>query len=283
MEHRIFYAPVNHPRLGDELDLPFKHAIGAYRVAPHVWNVGGNDDVCSYLIDTADGLVLLDSGYRASAYLLVDRIWRLGFDPANIRKVLLSHWHWDHVNGASYIHGLSGCEIWLSPQDEILHQKWKDDTSELPMVPYEVTNFYDFDEPINVGNMSIRVRLTPGHTPGAVTFFFEDSDENTGKTYRCAMHGGLGVPMMRPENLQKWDLTEDIVRRFVRDCDELEKLDVDITLPSHINMGNVLANIPIDKNDYSVWVAPYAWKDIVQSRKELVQSYYPANFFESES
>ena len=280
MGQKIFYAPVNHPHLGDELNLLFKHAIDAYCVAPHVWNMGGNNDVCAYLMDTGDGLVLLDTGYRASVYLMVDHIWRLGFDPADIHKVLLSHWHWDHANGASYIQGLSDCEIWLSQQDEVLYQKWKDDTSELPMAPYDVANFYDFQKPIEVGSMSIHVRLTPGRTPGAVAFFFDDTDESTGKTYCCAMHGGLEIPIMRPENLQKWDITKVIVRQFIRDCDELEQLDIDIAFPSHLNMGNVLANMPANKSDYSTWVAPYTWKHIVESRKRLVQTYYTKSFFE---
>lgn len=280
MNKAIYYAPVSHPRLGDELDLPHRHVIDAYRVAPHVWNVGGNDDVCCYLVDSGDGLVLLDTGYRASAYLLVDHIWRAGFDPKDIRKVLLSHWHWDHVNGASYIQGLSDCEIWLSAVDETLHQKWKDDTSELPMVPYETTNAYDFSKPLEIGGLSITVRPVPGHTPGAVAFSFSDTDEETGETYRCAMHGGLGVPMMKPENRGKWDITEDMVRQFVADCDELSRWDVDITLPSHVNMGNVIPNIPEDRSDYRVWVAPYAWDDILRDRRDVVLGYYPAGFFE---
>lgn len=276
----IYYAPVSHPRLGDELDCPRRHAIDVYRVAPHVWNVGGNDDVCCYLIDSGDGLVLLDTGYRASVYLLIDHIWQAGFDPRGIRKVLLSHWHWDHVNGASYIQGLSGCEIWLSAVDEKLHQKWKDDVSELPMAPYEITDTYEFSRPLEIGRLSIETRLVPGHTPGAVAFLFSDTDESTGRTYRCAMHGGLGVPMMRPEIRGKWDITEAMVRQFVSDCEELSRWHVDIMLPSHVNMGNVIPNIPEDRNDYRTWIAPYAWGDVLRDRKNVVLGYYPKEFFE---
>jgi len=52
-----------------------------YRAAPHVWQVGGQDDVCAYLLDCGgEGLILIDTGYRASLYLLIDRIWRAGFE-----------------------------------------------------------------------------------------------------------------------------------------------------------------------------------------------------------
>ena len=56
---------------------PFKIADGLYYV--------GDKKVCIHLIDTADGLILLDSGYYGTAHLLIDSIWRLGFDPANVR------------------------------------------------------------------------------------------------------------------------------------------------------------------------------------------------------
>src|SRR5699024_9426366 len=143
MEKKIFYAPVNHPRCGDDLEHPWKYAVPAYRVTPHVWNVGGQDDVCSYLFDTGEGLILIDTGYRASLYLLIDRIHSIGYDPRDIKKILLSHWHWDHVNGCAALAALSGAQVWISKEDEVFHQRFKDDTSEMPMVDYTATNFYD--------------------------------------------------------------------------------------------------------------------------------------------
>lgn len=273
-EKKIFYAPVNHPRLGDDLEHPWKYAVAAYRVAPHVWQVGGNDDVCVYLLDTGEGLILLDTGYRASFYLMLNEIWKLGYDPRDIKKILLSHWHWDHVNGARYLHEMSGCEVWLSKEDEVMHQMHDGRTDHLPMVPYEVTNLYD-DKPIVLGRFSIEVTLAPGHTPGCVAFRFTDTDEETGKTYICAMHGGVGVVMMRPDLLEEWSLTEEIAHRFVRQTAELAEWKVDILLPSHINMGNVLPNIPEDRTDYSPWIADYAWRDTMLSRIEIVKGYYP--------
>lgn len=277
MEKKIFYAPVNHPRFGDDMEHPWKYAVDAYRVAPHVWQVGGQDDVCVYLLDSGEGLILIDTGYRASFYLMLDQIWRLGYDPAKIKKILLSHWHWDHVNGARYLQEMSGCEVWLSKEDEVMHQMHKDRTDHLPMVDFTVTNFYD-DAPIQLGRFSIQVKLAPGHTPGAVAFLFSDTDDETGKTYACAMHGGIGVPMMRPENLEEWSLTREIAFQFVEDCAELAKWKVDIMLPSHLNMGNVLPNIPEDKTDYQVWIDPEAWGETMLGRAEVVKGYYPEHY-----
>ncbi len=281
MEKKIFYAPVNHPRCGDDLEHPWKYAVPAYRVTPHVWNVGGQDDVCSYLFDTGEGLILIDTGYRASLYLLIDRIHSIGYDPRDIKKILLSHWHWDHVNGCAALAALSGAQVWISKEDEVFHQRFKDDTSEMPMVDYTATNFYDDDKPITLGRFTIHTVLTPGHTPGATSFRWEDTDEETGKTYRCAMHGGIGVGLMTPQMLARFGGKKEEAIRFAKDCEEkLANWKVDIPVPSHLNQGNVLPNIPEDKSDYSVWVADYAWRESMLSRAQMVKEMYPEEFEE---
>lgn len=276
MEKKLFYAPVEHPRCGDDLEHPWKYAVPAYKAAPHVWQVGGQDDVCAYLLDSGEGLILIDTGYCASFYLLIDRIWRAGYDPKQIKKILLSHWHWDHVNGARYLQELTGAEVWISSIDEEQHQLWKDRTDPLPMVDYKVDHFYDDSTTIDLGRFSIHTRLTPGHTPGATSFWFDDTDETTGEIFRCAMHGGIGVGLMAKSYLEENGLSLELPHIFIKDCLELaDSWKVDICLPSHLNQGNVKPNIPEDKTDYRVWIDGELWGDVLRDRAEAVKKMYP--------
>lgn len=276
MEKKLFYAPVEHPRCGDDLEHTWKYAVPAYKAAPHVWQVGGQDDVCAYLLDSGEGLILIDTGYRASFYLLIDRIWRAGYDPKQIKKILLSHWHWDHVNGARYLQELTGAEVWISSIDEEQHQLWKDRTDPLPMVDYKVDHFYDDSTTIDLGRFSIHARLTPGHTPGATSFWFDDTDETTGEIFRCAMHGGIGVGLMAKSYLEENGLSLELPHIFIKDCLELaDSWKVDICLPSHLNQGNVKPNIPEDKTDYRVWIDGELWGDVLRDRAEAVKKMYP--------
>lgn len=276
MKKKLFYAPVEHPRCGDDLEHPWKYAVPAYKAAPHVWQVGGQDDVCAYLLDSGEGLILIDTGYRASFYLLIDRIWRAGYDPKQIKKILLSHWHWDHVNGARYLQELTGAEVWISSIDEEQHQLWKDRTDPLPMVDYKVDHFYDDSTTIDLGRFSIHTRLTPGHTPGATSFWFDDTDETTGEIFRCAMHGGIGVGLMAKSYLEENGLSLELPHIFIKDCLELaDSWKVDICLPSHLNQGNVKPNIPEDKTDYRVWIDGELWGDVLRDRAEAVKKMYP--------
>ena len=285
MEKKFFYASTA-GRLGmskEALATHWEHAIPVYRNAPHVWNVGGQDNVASFLIDTGDGLILIDTGLCPETfYLVIDRIWRSGHDPMDIKKIFLTHWHGDHSSCARYLHEMTGAEIWLSKEDEVEHQRSLHDEEFKKYIPpmnipdYTVTNFYDDDKPIVMGNMTIRTKLCPGHTPGVTSFFFEDTDEKTGKTYRCALHGGLGVnPMMRPQNLTELGYPVEMAHRFIRDCYELAKMPVDIALSSHLNQANILPNIPKDPDDYTVFIADYAWADVLINRADATKEFYP--------
>ena len=81
--------------------------------------------------------------------------------------------------------------------------------------------------------------------------------------------------MMREDQLKKDGYPVELAHRFVMDCYELAKLPVDIALSSHLNQANILPNIPKDPNDYSVFVADYAWADVLINRADAVKALYP--------
>ncbi len=263
---------------------PWDHTVPAYRVAPHVWNVGGNDDVAAYLMDTGEGLILIDSAYEQSVYLIVDRIYSLGYKPQDIKKILLSHWHGDHTQGARLLQELAGgkehCEIWLSREDEETHQRTALDTKPFSVLPYEVTNFYSDDEPIKMGRFTIRTKLCPGHTLGVTSFFFDDTDEESGETVHVAMHGGMGTFTMYPDSPmgKSEGVTPEVAFRYVSDCLEMAEWPVDINMSSHLNQTNTDENIPEDLNDWRWFVAPYSWHDMLVNRAEDVMEKYPEKY-----
>lgn len=86
MEKKFFYTAPKPVRCGMALDRRWEHAVPVYRMAPHVWNVGGQDDVSVYLLDSGEGLILLDTEYEETLYLVINNIWSLGFNPKDIKK-----------------------------------------------------------------------------------------------------------------------------------------------------------------------------------------------------
>ena len=57
---------------------PWEAYVEPFAMAPGVWYISGNDWVACYLIDTGDGLILIDTAMHESAYLMIENIRKLG-------------------------------------------------------------------------------------------------------------------------------------------------------------------------------------------------------------
>ncbi len=167
---------------------PFKIADNLYYV--------GDKKVCIHLVDTGDGLILIDSGYFGAAHLLVDNIWRAGFDPRDIKLIIHTHGHTDHYGASDEFRRMYGCKLAISRVDEEVLRPLREEGRAmhgffpLSKVP-EFDMLIEDGDVIEMGNTKIRCVLTPGHTPGVITLFFDTTYE--GKTYPVGLYGGAGI------------------------------------------------------------------------------------------
>ena len=170
-----------------------------FHVVGNVYAVGLNW-VCCYLLDTSEGLVLIDCAMQEQLYQLTDNIHRLGFDPRKIRKLLLTHGHFDHCGAAAALQEMSGCEIWVGEGDRFFFTERRDLIAFEDHVPeFAITGCYDYSKPIDLGDTQLEVVHCPGHTPGVSSFFFTVKHEGT--ELNCAIHGGLGSRVVTKEYL----------------------------------------------------------------------------------
>src|ERR1035437_1577496 len=73
--------------------------------------------VCAYVVETADGLVVVDTGYDKDGDLLANNIRSLGLDPAKVKLILLTHMHSDHAGGTKRLAGISGAKVMIHEKD----------------------------------------------------------------------------------------------------------------------------------------------------------------------
>lgn len=248
---------------------PWLLKTAPFRVAPHVYYVG-NTWVGAYLLDGGDELALIDTTVFEDVYQVIEGIWELGFDPRKIKNILLSHCHIDHSGGVNQIKSISGAAVWQSKEDtDFMTQPANLDLGDMfKMVPYQVDANYDDDKPLKVGNLTVRTKLTPGHTPGTTTFFIEDKDDS-GKPLVVAMHGGVGPNTMNDEYFERFGLDKGLRRRFIEDCDALKAVPVDISVPSHPAHGDLMQRIGDDPMDYASLVDPEEWARFLEIRKNF--------------
>lgn len=250
---------------------PWAVQVIPFRVGPRAYYVG-NKWVGAYLIDCKDGLILIDTMTSETVYLLFEAIRTLGFDPHDIKHILLSHCHCDHVYGARMLQEYSGASVWLSQIDHefIDHPANKEMDDIFRVVPYRVDYFYDDEKPIRLGDVTVRTRLTPGHTPGTTTFFVDMPDEN-GNILTMAMHGGVGTLTFSPDYIEKYGLDETLGKRFLDDCEDMKKIHVDITAPSHPAHFDLFERCPEDRNDYRPFVCEEDWEKFLETRIQFTK------------
>lgn len=194
---------------------PFAIADGLYFV--------GTYQASSHLIDTGDGLILIDTGYASTASMVLDSIHALGFDPKDIRYIIHTHHHGDHVDATPEIVRASGAKTIISvPDFPILKQHHF--TADLTIEDGGV---------LTLGDVTIRFILTPGHTVGTISLFFERTYK--GKTYCVGTFGGAGVNTLVPESR---DYYPGCRRDYLASIAKLEKEQVDIFIGNHVWNNN---------------------------------------------
>lgn len=255
---------------------PWELAIEPFQVAPHTWYVAGQTWVGCYLIDTGDGLILIDTAITESAYMLVDSIYKLGFSPKQIKKILISHAHFDHCGAARLMQELTGAELWMSKEDWDFMQKCPNETLILDKddhpQPFTPDHFYSDDEPVRLGNIEVRTLLTPGHTAGCTSFFWEVENPVNGEKYVCAMHGGVGANTMNDKYYATSQyLTPAYRDRFFADEEKVASIHVDIALPSHPNQIEIVDRAGQYTDESQPFLDTTVWGDFLKERVRQVK------------
>ena len=255
---------------------PWELAVEPFQVSPQTWYVSGQKWVGAYLIDTGEGLILIDTGISESLYLMVDAIYRLGRRPEEIRMILLSHAHLDHFGGAAAMSRLTGAPLYMSREDERFMRECPAETElghDIWHVQHiRVDHFYDDETPICLGNIRIRTMLTPGHTVGCTSFFWQEKNPVNGQIYTIAMHGGVGSNTMNDAYYAESAYLKPALRdRFLADAEKLKAMHVDIALPSHPNQIEILDRAGTYTHETQPYLDDTVWADFIDERVRQVR------------
>jgi len=144
-----------------------------YRVIDDIYYVGTNE-IAQFLITTPQGHILLDTGFEASVPRLRENIEALGFRYRDIKLVLTSHAHIDHVQAHALVRRQTGARVVASAADApVIEGGGKGDPlydGELAWTPCPVDRKVNDGEQVTLGGITLTAHLTPGHTQGATTW-----------------------------------------------------------------------------------------------------------------
>jgi metallo-beta-lactamase class B len=157
------------------------------RIHANTYEVG-TCGISSVLIVGDQGDVLIDGGPEEAADLVADNIRRLGYRVEDIRFILHSHEHFDHVGGIAKLQRLSGAMVISSvPAKKVLETGTPsaDDPQSgtlKPFPPASVGRTIVDGQEVRLGNLMLTAMATPGHTPGALSWRWVSCDGGVCRT-----------------------------------------------------------------------------------------------------
>jgi len=138
----------------------------------------GTCGIAAILIVGPEGHTLIDSGTDAGAKVVAANIRKLGFKPADVNTLLMTHEHHDHVGGMARLQKLTGAHLVASPRAAPVLDSGIADPDDPQAMEHarfpaahvtDVLNLKDGEARI-LGATELRAMATPGHTPGATSW-----------------------------------------------------------------------------------------------------------------
>ena len=174
-----------------------------YKVFDNLYWLGTRQH-SSWALKTSAGLVIIDTNFAwATQPEILDGLAKLGLNPRDIKYVILSHAHGDHDQGAPELQSKYGAHVVMGGPD------WEDTLKRAPDVAGGVPKRGSDDisvgpegKKLTVGDTTINIVFTPGHTVGTLSYVFPVKDN--GKTVMVAYSGGTLTGAFGT-NAARWD------------------------------------------------------------------------------
>jgi metallo-beta-lactamase class B len=176
----------------------------------------GTRAVSTHLIDTNDGLMILDPGYAEDLHIVLNNIRELGFQTEDIKYIVSTHWHGDHTEATAGFVALSGAKTLIGERDAEKARRY-----------FEPDILIRDGDTLSLGNVTMHFVHTPGHTAGTMSFFYET--EENGVKLRVGTFGGAGLNTLVPE---KYDF-EGAREAYFASLARLREEKVDVYLGNH--------------------------------------------------
>ncbi len=217
-------------------DDPAMQRVAPFQVFDNLYYVGAKW-VSAWVLETDQGLILFDSLYGELTDIVIDGIRELGMDPNDIRYVVVTHAHYDHIGGARRMQDEFGAVVLMTEED---WQMTEEDPIYQPYAKPIRHLTINHNSTLTLGRTSLRFFKTPGHTPGVLSTRFTVYDN--GYPHNAFMFGGVGL------NFSGVERTE----MYIDSVKHLQTMEgIEVNVPNHEGSGDVFARneMLVDRKD----------------------------------
>ncbi|SEN02991.1 metallo-beta-lactamase class B [Chryseobacterium taichungense] len=226
MNAQTVNEPKNHPKEWSQAYEPFRIAGNLYYV--------GTYDLASYLIVTNKGNILINTGLADSLPIIKNNIKKLGFKYQDIKILLLTQAHYDHLGAMAELKKETGAKLYVDQGDaDVLKSGGKSD--------YEMGKYGVTFKPVNpdfilkdkglvtLGTTKLMMLHHPGHTKGSCSYIFETKDDK--RNYKVLI---ANMPtIIVDKKFSEVTTYPTIAKDYEYTLNAMKKLDFDIWVASH--------------------------------------------------
>ncbi len=155
-----------------------------HKVIGNIYYVGTRS-LASFLVTTPDGHILINTNYEAGVPGLKDSVEKLGFKFSDIKIVLGSHAHGDHMEGDALVKEMTGAQVMAMAEDVPALERMRPGGK-----PHPVDRILRDGDRVILGGATLVARLTPGHTKGCTTWTTTVQEE--GRERSVVIIGSMG-------------------------------------------------------------------------------------------
>jgi metallo-beta-lactamase class B len=224
-------APVSPPD-----DSPYRtRPAEPFPIIGNIYAVGETLHLTNYLITTPAGHILMDTGYDTSVPRVRANIEKLGFRVQDIRFLIASHAHSDHVAGFAAMKALTAnAQVVAGRRDvDVMESGGVTDfrsDGRRQWTPVKVDRIVADGDRLQLGGAVLTAHATPGHTKGCTTWTMTTQDG--GRPYRVVFFCGTNIaeaalPLIG--NPKYPEMAQDFTATYAK----LKTLDADVYLGGH--------------------------------------------------
>jgi len=215
------------------------------RLHGETWYVG-TCGISALLVTSPGGHVLIDGATPKAGAQVVDNIRALGFEPTDVKAIVLSHEHFDHAGGLAELQRATGAPVLArEPAVDTLRRGASDRSDPQFLVlesfpPVTDVRAIADDEVVRVGTIALQAIPTPGHTAGGTSWTWRSCEEGD---CRQIVYADSLTAISDDEYRYSDDAHPGVVARFRDTLARVAALDCDILVTPHPSASGLWARI----------------------------------------
>ncbi|HWY48901.1 MAG TPA: subclass B3 metallo-beta-lactamase [Bryobacteraceae bacterium] len=221
-----------------------------HKVIANVYFVG-TAELGSFLITTPEGHILINSDFETTVPVIRASVEKLGFRFTDIKILLGSHAHGDHMQGDAMVKELTAARVMAMEQDVPALQKMMPGGK-----PHPIDKILHDGDEVTLGGTTLVAHLTAGHTKGCTTWTMKAKEGD--KTYNVVILGSIGVNpgYILVNNKDYPQIADDYIRSFK----VLRALPCDVFIASHGRFYDLASKFPKLGNAPNPFIDPEGYK-----------------------